>query len=201
VTTLLGLLVAWVAPIAIILLVGVEVHYGGFHFGTGAATVSSIEELLVVVVLGAALSLVSLILYLVSFNVFRKVTSGFGGPVALLVVGLVGLLLIVVGLALVLSDFFRVVACTTSGATTSCLDLNQLVGAVLAIFGGLFLAFLGWIGLVIGVYRIGKRYGSTITKVGAILLIIPFLGLVAPILILVGTHQIVRQLERRTPRL
>ncbi len=199
-TSLLGLLLAWVGPVAIIFFLGVEVHYGGFHLGSGAATVASIEDLLGVVVFGAALILVSLVLYLVSFNAFRKAGPGFGGPLALMVIGLVGFLLILVGAALVLLDFFHAVACSASGATSSCLDLSQLAGAVLAIFGGLFLAFLGWIGLLIGVYRIGKRYGSTITKVGAILMIIPFLGVIAPILILIGTHQIVRRLERGTTR-
>jgi hypothetical protein len=198
-TSLLGLLLAWVGPIAVILLVGVEVHYGRFHFGSGKATVAAYEDLLYVVVFGAALSLVSLVLYLLSFNAFLKVTPGFAGPVALVILGLIGLLLIVVGVVLVLSVFFQAVGCPAMGASSSCVDFTQLGGAVLAIFGGLFFAFLGWIGLVIGIYRVGKRFGSTITKVGGILTIIPVAGLVAPVLVFVGMHQILHRLQARTP--
>ncbi len=194
-TSLLGLLIAWLGPIAIIYVTGVEFHYGGFHLGSGKATVASIEDILIVLAIGAVLSLVSLILYFVSFNTLRKAAPGFGGPVALMVVGLLGLLLVLVGVALVLSDFLNAVACSASGASSSCLNVSQFAGAVLAVLGGLFLALLGWIGLVIGIYRIGKRFDSTITKVGGILTIIPIVGLIAPILVFVGTHQILRQLR------
>jgi Protein of unknown function (DUF973) len=194
-TSLLGLLIAWVGPIAVIFAVGVEIHYGGFHIGTGKATVAAFEDLLGVIVFGALLSLVSVVLYLVSFNSFRKVGAGFGGPEALVVIGLLGMLLIIVGFALLLNDFFQAVGCTASSGSSSCLDYSQLQGAVLAILGGLFLSFLGWIGLVIGIYRIGKRYNSTITKVGGILMIIPVVGLIAPVLVFVGTHQIIGRLR------
>jgi hypothetical protein len=200
-TSLLGLILAWIGPVAVIVVTGVEVHFGGFHVGSGAASVSAFEGLLGVVVAGAALSLVALILYLLSFNVFRKLTPGFGGPFALLIIGLLGLFLIVIGILLVLEDFFQAAACAASGASSSCVDLTQLGGAVLAIFGGLFFAFLGWIGLLIGIYRIGKRYGSTITKVGAILSIIPLVGLIAPILIFIGMQQVVHRLESQSPGL
>jgi hypothetical protein len=198
-TSLIGLLIAWVGPVAVILSLGVEVHYGGFHFGSGAATVASFEDLLAVIVFGAVLTLVSLVLYLVSFNVFRKTGPGFGAPVVLVVLGLLGLFLIVVGFALVLEDYFQAVACAASGASSSCLDYSQLGAAVLAVFGGFFLAFLGWIGLVIGIYRIGKRLDSTVTKVGAILTIIPIAGLVAPILVFVGVHLGIRRLLNLPP--
>ena len=195
ITSLLGLLIAWVGPIAVIFAVGVEIHYGGFHLGSGKATVSAFEDILAVVVVGALISLISIVLYLVSFNAFRKVGPGFGGPVALLVIGLLGLLLLVVGFALILNDFFQAVSCSASGASSSCLDYSQLEGAVLAVFGGLFLSFLGWIGLVIGLYRVGKRYNSTVTKIGGILTIIPIVGLIAPVLVVIGTHQILGRLR------
>jgi hypothetical protein len=195
VTSLLGLLIAWLGPFAIIFVTGVELHYRGFHIGSGMATVASIEDLIIIIAVGAAFSIVALILYLVSFNALRKTGPGFGGPVALMVIGLLGLFLILVGLVLVLEDFLNAVACAHSGATSSCLDISQLAGAVLAIFAGLFFALLGWIGLVIGIYRIGNRFDSTLTKVGGILTIIPIVGLIAPILVLVGTHQILRRLR------
>jgi hypothetical protein len=196
ITSLLGLVIAWLGPIAVVFVTGVEVHYGGFHLGTGKATLAGIEDILMVVLLGALITLVSLILYAISFNSFRKTGPGFGGPMALVIIGLVGLLLVLVGFGIVLSDFFSAVACAGAGASSSCIDVSQIAGAVLAILGGLFLAFLGWIGLLIGIYRVGKRYDSTVTKVGAILSIIPIIGFAAPILIFIGTHQILRRIQR-----
>jgi hypothetical protein len=197
-TSLLGLLIAWVGPLAIIFLTGIELHYRGFSIGSGAATKAGIEEIFEVVIFGALISFISLILYAVSFNKFRKVTSGYGGPMALVIVGAVGLLLILVGFAIVLSDFLSAIACAQSGATSSCLDFTQVAGAVLAIFGGLFFTFLGVIGLLIGVYRIGKRFDSTTAKVGAILSILPVVGLVAPIVIIVGMQGIVNRITAKT---
>ncbi|MCI4372091.1 MAG: DUF973 family protein [Thermoplasmata archaeon] len=198
-TGFLGLMIAWLGPITLIFASGVEIHYRGFHVGSGMATVAGFENILIVIVLGGLLILASIVLYLISFNTFRKVSPGFGGPVTLVILGLIGVLFIVLGFALVLSDFYRAVACAAAGASSSCLDLAQLAGAVLTIFLGFILAVLGWIGLVLGLYRIGKRYGSTITIVGAILTIIPFAGLVAPILVIIGTHQSVHQLQAQDP--
>jgi hypothetical protein len=191
--SLLGLLIAWIGPVAVIFGTGMEIHYGGFHLGSGAATKSGIEDILLVVLLGALVTLISLALYAVSFNRLRKISKGFGGPMGLVIVGLVGVLLVLIGFAIVLSDFYSAVACAATGAGSSCLNVSQVAGAVLAIFGGLFLAFLGWIGLLIGIYRIGKRYGSTLAKVGGILTIIPFIGLIAPILIVAAMHLIIRR--------
>jgi uncharacterized membrane protein len=69
---------------------------------------------------------------------------------------------------------------------------------VLAIFFGFILAVVGWIGLVIGLYRIGNRYNSTITKVGAILTILPVVSLIAPILVIVGVTSSIHEVQSRT---
>ena len=52
------------------------------------------------------------------------------------------------------------------------------------------LALVGTIGgQILGLWRVGSRYDSTIIKIGAIFVIIPLLNFVAPILILVGAAQ------------
>ena len=45
-------------------------------------------------------------------------------------------------------------------------------------------------GQLLGLWRVGSRYNSTIIKVGAIFVIIPLLNFVAPILILIGAYQV-----------
>jgi hypothetical protein len=192
----LGLIAAIVAPIAVILVTGIEVHYGRFHVGSGAFTAAGFKELVYVFLFAGIVALVSVVLHIVAFNALRKLRPGFAAPMALTIVGLLGLLLVVVGIAWLLQDFLQAsTACSAPGATSSCFDISQTVGAVFSIFGGLLLAFIGWIGMILGVYRIGKTYGSTLTKVGAILYIIPFVSLIAPILVLVGIQGIVRSLQ------
>jgi len=66
---------------------------------------------------------------------------------------------------------------------------SLVIDLLLLGLGGL-LALVGFIGgLVLGLWRVGSRYGETIVKVGAILLIVPLLNIVAPILIIVGAYQ------------
>jgi uncharacterized protein DUF973 len=197
VTALISLLLALLSPIAIILLSGIEVHYGGFHFGSGSFNNTIFEEILVVVSIGFLIAIVAVILYTLSFGAFRKVQSGFGGPRVLLILGVIGTFLIFVGVVLILSQFLMAVSCVKAGGSASCVSISSIVGAVLVIFLGLFLAFLGWIGLIIGLWRIGSRYHSTITKVGAILTIIPVVSIIAPILILIGVSESLRRLQSR----
>ena len=111
------------------------------------------------------------------------------------IVGLIGMLLITLGAVVVLATLVSAVSCASSGS--SCVDFGSLGAGIYSILGGALLAFIGWIGLLIGVYRIGKRYDSTLTKVGAILYIIPLLNIIAPILAFVGIHSIVASLERK----
>jgi MFS family permease len=197
ITSLISLLLAFLSPILIILVSGLEIHYGGFHIGSGKFNNHVFEELIEVIIVGFLVGLVAMILYLVSFNSFRKVQPGFGGPLALVILGVIGTFLVFVGLADVLMQYLSAVGCVGSHSTTSCVSTSALFGAIGAILFGLLLALLGWIGLVIGVYRIGKRYQSTITKVGGILTIIPIVTIVAPILIIIGTSASLSEVQSR----
>ena len=61
------------------------------------------------------------------------------------------------------------VACISGGSFAAILALVVVAG---------ILALVGYIGLSIGVWRLGGRYHNSYFKVGAVLLIIPFLNLV-----------------------
>jgi hypothetical protein len=198
VLSFLGLVLAWVVPVGAILALGVGVHFGRFHLGSGTLTVASFIDLAFIVLFGALLSLVAVIVYAVAFNRLRKINPGFGAAFGLTIVGLVGLLLIVLGAAILAVQVLQAVACSSSSSFSSCFNIYSTVGPVFSIFGGLFLALLGWIGLVIGIYRIGSRYGSTLTSVGGILMIIPVVGIIAPILVLVGMQSVVERVRART---
>jgi hypothetical protein len=193
--SLLGLLAAVAGPFLLLIALGLHVPFLKVSFGTAAFTIAIVEEIIGVIAAGAALTLISMILYIVAFNTLRKLQPGFGGPMGLSIVGLLGMLLITLGAVLVLATLVSAVQCASSGS--SCVDFASLGAGVWSILIGALLAFIGWIGLLIGVYRIGKRYDSTLTKVGAIIYIIPLVNIIAPILAFVGIHSIVGKLERQ----
>jgi hypothetical protein len=197
--SLIGLIVLIVLPLVIIITLGAHLPFLGSVFGTAALTLVAVEEIIGALAAGAALTLISMILYVVAFWSMTKVQKGFGGPMGLTIVGILGMLLITVGVVLILVTILQAVGCVASGAAASCVSLSQLEGGVLAVFGGALLALIGWIGLLIGVYRIGSRYRSTLTRVGAILYILPFVSILGPILVFIGIHGILKSLEPGGP--
>lgn len=198
--SLLGLALILIAPLLVLLVLGLHIPFVGVSFGTAAFTIQALEEIVALIVAGAALLLISVIIYVVSFNTFRKVTTGFGAPLALGIIGVLGIFLIFLGGTLILVSILQAVGCAANGDATSCVSLSTIAAGVYSLLGGLFLAFLGWIGMLIGIYRIGSRYHSTVTRIGAILYIIPIVSIVAPILVFVGIHGIRKQLDSQSGR-
>ena len=194
--SVLGLVLILLAPILLLVVLGLHIPLIGLSFGTASFTIAILEEILAVITVGALLLFLSFIVYVVSFNILRKSGPGFGAPMGLGVVGILGVLLIFIGILLILVAVVQAVSCASASTdASSCVSLSTVAGGYYSVLGGGFLAFLGWIGLLIGIYRIGKRFDSTITKVGAILYIIPLVNVIAPILVLVGVHGVVRRLE------
>lgn len=71
------------------------------------------------------------------------------------------------------------VACLSGGSLAAVLGVTIVLGIV---------ALVGYIGLLIGLWRLGGRYAVTYFKVGAVLVIFPFLNIVGGILILLGAR-------------
>ena len=195
----LAVLLLLIGPIAFVYAVGVHLPLLGIGAGTVVWTIALIEDLIALIILGAILIFVSMILYTISFSSMKRAAPGFGAPFGLAIVGLIGALLIVTGIGVALLSVLSAVSCAASNAgghVGGCLSVSALLGGVAAVGLGALLAFIGWIGILIGVYRIGSRYNSTITKVGAILYIIPFVSVVGPILVFVGLQGIVQNMNR-----
>jgi len=67
--------------------------------------------------------------------------------------------------------------------------ISSLLFAALIATVGAIMTLAGTIGgKILGLWRVGSRYNSTIIKVGAIFVIIPLLDFVAPILVLIGAY-------------
>jgi hypothetical protein len=197
-STLLGLILVAVAPIVLFVVDGLAVARVYGRHGAKSVTVTLFEQFVEVIAVGVALLIIAGILYTLCFASFRRVYPGFSGPTGLGIVGLIGCLLILLGLASYLVQSFSASACSVS-TLADCAGLSAFYLDLSVVVGGLLLAFIGWIGLIIGIFRIGKRYGSTITKVGAILYIVPVLNVVAPILIYVGVAGIRPQVPAPPP--
>ena len=183
---LVALIVSIVGPFVLLIIDGVSIARFGIHFGTNSFTVTLLTQIVEVLAVGVALIVIAIILYLASFAAFRRVQPGFTAPLVCGIIGAIGFLLILGGIASYLSQIFSAVACSQTNAPASCINFTSIFVALGAVLLGALLALIGWIGLIIGIYRIGKRYHSTLTKVGAILYIIPLLNIIAPILVFVG---------------
>jgi hypothetical protein len=191
---LLGLALAIAGGLLIVFEVGFAVAGATGSSLTGILSTFLIALLLVVV--GVFLALLSFVLYTAGFASLRRADGRFNVAMVLCVIGLVGLLCI--GL---FATFYAVGVNTAIGCATSdttCLNnattLPSFAGPLLYL-GGL-LAFIGLIGTIIGLWRFGSKYSSGVTKAGAILYIIPVVAILAPVLVLIGAHQVHKRLQQ-----
>jgi hypothetical protein len=140
----------------------------------------------------AAIQLAGMVILTTGFRQFRKTDPGrFSLPSTLMLVLIVGAVIAVAGAVPLLNDLPGAIAQAPhingqeSSAFTSAVG-NLILFALIMGLGGL-LALIGAIGgMILGLWRVGSMYDETLIKVGAILLIIPLLDILAPILILIG---------------
>lgn len=165
--------------------------------------VTTVEILFGLLIGGLILQLLMIIMYTISFRSLRRVDPSFGAPFGLALCGSIGVLLMFAGFggffAAVLSLATCVGNAASAGTANTCASIGiSGVFALLALvaIGGL-LALVGWIGIVLGFWRMGRRYDSGLLKAGGILYIIPFAAAIAPFLTLFGTMGAEKRLNAR----
>ena len=141
------------------------------------------------------IELASLTALTVGFRKLNKVDRGsFSTPSTLMLVMIAGTFVAAAGALLlfnVLSSFVAMASgppliVQPAGALAAVGSL--FLDSILALIGGI-LTLVGLIGgLMLGLWRAGSRYDETLLKLAAIFAIIPFLNIVAPILVIVGAH-------------
>jgi hypothetical protein len=144
----------------------------------------------VLLVVVAGFDLAELFLYRSAFRDLSPGDPRFSTPASLAIVAFIGLVLAFLGVAAFLSALYSAVACAGSGMPipSSCL-LTSTFWAGVALLGiGALIAVIGYIGVLIGIWRLGTRYEAPAFKVGAILMIIPYLGVIGAILILIAAR-------------
>jgi Protein of unknown function (DUF973) len=140
--------------------------------------------------IGLVFGLVELLFYRQAFATLAAVDPRFSTPSSLVLAAMVGLVIVVlagVGLFVVV---YQAILCAGAGSpiTSTCLDAGTLLGLVGLLVVAALIVFVGYIGLLVGIWRLGTRYDESLFKVGAVLLIIPVLNLVGLILIIVAAR-------------
>jgi hypothetical protein len=151
--------------------------------GLSGSPLTAIPALFFVALIGIIIGFISILLYRAAFRDLREVDGRFGTPYTFTTVFLIGLAILILALLLLLG-----------GVAALSLSL-VLFGAVLAIIAAILVVLGDIIGIILGLWRVGERYDNTLIKVGAIFYIIPYLDVLAPVLVFIGANSVAKKLE------
>jgi hypothetical protein len=180
---LIGGVVGLVLPVSVNLLA----FYNFIGLPTAGTTLIDFTSAFVIA--GALLFALSLIIYRFGFTALRKEDPWFYTASVLSMVGTVGLLLIVIAAGLALRSSPSLVQCIqgTPSLTMTCLQAVQPLTAY-SVVVGFWLAWVGGLGIVVGLGMGGRRYriirlgaGSVAYAILLLVLIDPFVALLFPI--------------------
>ncbi len=147
---------------------------------------------------GFVIGIISYIFFFLGFRAVKRGAPDFGAPTTLVMIGLFGFIMDALGLIIIVGTIVSAINNATSGALNqgnASLDISAIFGGIALIGLGSILALVGVIGLILGNWRAGARYGQSTLKIGAILTIIPYVSLVGYILLLVGYVQAGKKLQ------
>ena len=171
-------LVAFVAPALLVLLARRSL----FGLASGARTVVASEGALVAV--GAILLLVAFLLYRRAFGHLRHVDARLGVATVLCLLGSIGAIVVVVAGALIGGGTSAVTGCLGGHAThaLTCLRSADPTAGYLAL-AGFWLAWIGAVGLCVGVILSGRHFrrrgvvaGGAVYAVLVLDVLVPFAG-------------------------
>jgi len=162
-------------------------------------TATALYLVLGVALIGLALSMVSFWFYRDGFIALRGIDARFSSSPTWALLVIIGLVMVWLALVAVLVGLLQLLSCVGAGTTipTSCVSLGVLLGGLALLFVGLVVLLIGYIGTLVAIWRLGDRYGNSLFKIGAVMLIIPFLSIVGQILILIGASSAQSQVRQR----
>lgn len=153
-----------------------------FHFG------AAFYALLLV---SGALAVVNILLLRGAFHRLAPIDARFSTPSKLARVLLAGAALAAVGLIVVLATLQNLGNCTltsTGGFTGHCQGLVTLALGELILLPGAILVIIGYVGCLVGLWRVGERYQESSFKIGTLLLLIPLLSVAGAVLLFIAAH-------------
>jgi hypothetical protein len=155
-----------------------------------------------ILVAAIAVIVAELVLYRLAFRALRAHDPRFSAPATLALLAIIGVILVFLGTVLLLEEIVSFVQCVGTGvgpAPSSCVASSGLLGGLAVVGIGAIVALIGYLGVLVGIWRLGTRYAGTgentetFFRAGAVLLIFPYLGLVGAVLILVAAHRALRK--------
>lgn len=162
---------------------------------------SALYTVLGLAVAGLAISMVAFWFYRDGFLAVRRVDNRFSSSPTWALLVIIGLILLVLGLAVLFASLIALVSCVGTATTipASCVNLGGLLGGVALLFVAIIILLIGYIGTLVSIWRLGDRYGDSLFKIGAVLLIIPYVAFVGQILILVAASKAQTQVRQHPP--
>lgn len=159
---------------------------------------AALVGILVLLIVGVVLEIMSIIYARGAFRELAEVDRNFHTPLSLTFALYVGFVMIVTGVVVVLSFAFALQSQPPAQPASSASLALLIVGSLVIIVAAI-LVLIGEIGLLLGIWRFGSRYSESVFKAAAILYIIPFAAVIAPILVLIGTGSAERKLRGLVP--
>lgn len=188
---LLGALVGFAVPLV---LEGVY-NVNAFAISSPKNVYAALDTIFGIAIAGIVVSIVGFWFYRRGFAHLRPIDVRFHSTPTWALLGVIGLALLIVvflgfiGLLQGISNCTSLTGNSTVPAPSNCLNAAIVALAlVVLLLVGAIIALIGVIGLLVGIYRLGGRFDQSTFKIGAILLILPFLSIVGQILILVATY-------------
>ena len=139
----------------------------------------------------AVLGLVELFLYRSAYRTLTEVSREFSTPSTLSLLAIFGVVLALVGFGLLFAALVDAIHCVGAGnpITSACLVGGGFWAALALLGTGALLLLIGYLGILVGLWRMGRRYDMPVFQAAAVLLILPYLSILGQILLLVGTTQ------------
>ncbi len=150
---------------------------------------------------GLLFSGLELWLYRQAFRTLAPHDARFSSPATLVLVALVALTILFLLALAILSVVYQAGVCAGAGnpIPSSCINLGGLLGLVVLILAVGIFVLVGYIGLLIGIWRLGTRYQEGLFKTGAVQLIFPLLNVIGNVLILAAANSARRTVGRIVP--
>jgi len=145
---------------------------------------------------GLLFGLLELFYFRQAFRILAPQDPRFATPARLVLVAIVAFVLLFVEAVVLVSVLYRAALCAGAGnpITPVCLNGGTVLALVALLGAAGVVALIGYIGLSLGTWRLGTRFRERKFRVGAILLLIPVLNLVALVLIAIGSQSAIRAL-------
>jgi hypothetical protein len=163
-------------------------------------TQTAVGIVLGLAIAGLAISVVSFWYYREGFVAFRKVDARFSSSPTWALMVIIGLILLALGVVALFAELLSLISCVGTSTTTippSCVNLGALLGSLGLLLIGAIILIIGYIGTLVAIWRLGDRYGNSLFKIGAVLLIFPYLSFVGQILVLVAASGARTQVQQR----